>query len=161
DWNVLYGFPGETRADYDTMLALLRSIRFLDPPSGCGPLHLDRFSPYHSNPRAFGIENVRPLPVYRHLYPVAPERLAGIAYHFEFDYVPQADPGRCFEEVVAFVDEWRREPETGTLHAAGRDPETLVITDTRGDASACYELTGAEKRAYEYCDELRSLANIA
>ena len=29
DWNILYGFPGETQEDYDDMLDLLPSINFL------------------------------------------------------------------------------------------------------------------------------------
>ena len=160
DWNVLYGFPGETRADYDEMLTLLRAIRFLDPPSGCGPLHLDRFSPYHSNPQVFGIQNVRPLPVYSHLYPVEPDRLNRIAYHFDFDYLPQVNPRRCFEEVVDYVDAWRRDPEPGCLWSVTRGEDELVLVDTRGGCSREFRLTGAEKLVYEYCDELRSLAGI-
>jgi ribosomal peptide maturation radical SAM protein 1 len=46
DWNLLYGFPGETEADYKQLLRLLPEIRFLNPPRACGPVRLDRFSPY-------------------------------------------------------------------------------------------------------------------
>src|SRR5262249_18382464 len=46
EWNLLYGFPGETRQDYAEMLQLFPSIRFLRPPSACGPIRLDRFSPF-------------------------------------------------------------------------------------------------------------------
>lgn len=160
DWNVLYGFPGETRADYSDMLPLLRAIRFLGPPSGCGPLHLDRFSPYHVNPRAFGIAGVRPLPVYAHLYPVEPERLAKIAYHFEFDYAPHADPRDCADEVIAFVEAWRRAPESGGLWCMADGDQGIVLVDTRNGSRREFTLGGAEKLIYEYCDELRSLATI-
>ena len=161
DWNVLYGFPGETKQDYDQMLDLLRAIRFLGPPSGCGPLRLDRFSPYHTDPKAFGLRDVRPLPVYRHLYQVDEDRLARIAYHFDFDYSPGVDPNGCFAEVVAYVDAWRRNPEPGMLWAVTQDEQSLMLVDTRADAGAPQvKLTGAEKIAYEYCDELRSLPAI-
>ena len=33
EWNLLYGFPGETRADYREILNMLPSIRFVDPPA--------------------------------------------------------------------------------------------------------------------------------
>jgi ribosomal peptide maturation radical SAM protein 1 len=161
DWNVLYGFPGEDRGDYSDMLKLLRTIRFLGPPSGCGPLRLDRFSPYHSKPQDFGIVDVRPLAVYRYLYPGNEQQLAKIAYHFDFGYAHDVDPAGCFDEVVKFVDVWRRNPETGTLCSVARDPECLDLIDTRSDACAPeFKLTGPEKAVYEYCDELRSFPVI-
>jgi ribosomal peptide maturation radical SAM protein 1 len=161
DWNVLYGFPGENRGDYQEMLNLLRTIRFLGPPSGCGPLRLDRFSPYHSKPEDFGIRDVRPLAVYRYLYPVDEQQLAKIAYHFEFGYAPDVDPGGCFDEVVTFVEEWRRNPEGGTLWSVAKGAESLLLIDTRSDACAPeFKLTGPEKAVYEYCDELRSVPMI-
>jgi ribosomal peptide maturation radical SAM protein 1 len=162
DWNVLYGFPGETRADYAEMLDVLRAIRFLGPPSGCGPLRLDRFSPYHGKPQDFGIRDVRPLAVYRYLYPGDEPQLAKIAYHFDFGYDREVDPGGCFDEVVKFVDAWRKNPENGTLWSIERSPERLVIADSRSDACAPqFELTGAQKAIYEHCDELRSLPMIS
>lgn len=53
DWNLLYGFPGETREDYDRMMELLPAIRFLPPPGACGPLRLDRFSLYFADPEVY------------------------------------------------------------------------------------------------------------
>jgi hypothetical protein len=38
DYNILYGFPGETADDYQQMLDLLRSIAFLGGPSATGPV---------------------------------------------------------------------------------------------------------------------------
>jgi len=161
DWNVLYGFPGETRGDYSRMLELLRAIRFLGPPSGCGPLRLDRFSPYHSKPQDFGIRDVRPLVVYRYLYPGDEQSLGKIAYHFDFGYSREVDPGGCFDAVVKFVDEWRRNPEAGALRSVAQDAESLLLVDTRSDACAPeFRLTGPEKAIYEYCDELRSVLVI-
>jgi ribosomal peptide maturation radical SAM protein 1 len=162
DWNVLYGFPGETQHDYDQMLELLQAIRFLGVPSGCGPLRLDRFSPYHNAPESFGLRNVRPLTVYKFLYQADEARLAQIAYHFDFDYVPETDPKGCFASVVSYVDEWRRNLEKGALWIGARDDLRLILIDTRSDACAAeFELRDAEKLVYEYCDELRSLPMIA
>ena len=66
EWNILYGFPGETPDDYRDILELLPAIRFLRPPCAAGPIRLDRFSPYHKSPADFGLLNVRPLKTYRH-----------------------------------------------------------------------------------------------
>ena len=86
DWNLLYGFPGESREDYDQMLAMLPAIEFLDPPAACGPIRMDRFSPYCESTDEFGLTNVRPMKPYQHLYPFSHTSLMRITYHFDFDY---------------------------------------------------------------------------
>ena len=47
---------------------------------------MDRFSPYHDNPGAFGMINVRPMPPFRYLYDVEPAALVRIAYYFDYDH---------------------------------------------------------------------------
>jgi len=161
EWNIIYGFPGETRGDYDEMLKLLRAIRFLRSPTGCGPVRMDRFSPYFNTPAAFGLRNVRPIAAYRYLYPFPPESLSRIAYYFDFDYEPQVDPSGYADQVIAHVAAWRSEPEKGTLRAIRRPDGALILLDTRTDA-ARRELTlaGVERAAYEYCDEAHSVADL-
>jgi len=156
EWNLLYGFPGETREDYAAILRLLPAIRFLQPPSACGPLRLDRFSPYFTSPGAFGLVNVRPMRVYRYLYPFDDSSLARIAYYFDYDYAPGVDPTGAAGDVIDYVEAWRRAPEKGTLRAVGRPDGSLVLVDTRSDATmATIVLSGLEQAAYEYCDEAR------
>ncbi len=93
DWNLLHGFPGETDADYAEIEQWLPLIRHLEPPSASGPIRLDRFSPYHSDPERYGITAVRPMAVYRHLYPFDVRARTRIAGYFDFDYRESADPG--------------------------------------------------------------------
>lgn len=163
EWNLIYGFPGETQRDYDEMLDLLGAISFLRPPTGCGPIRLDRFSPYFNTPAAFGLRNVRPIAAYRYLYPfLAPESLARIAYYFDFDYEPEVDPAGYANAVAAHVADWRRAPETGTLRALRRPDGALVLLDTRAAAAQPnLTLVGVERAAYEYCDEAHSAADLA
>jgi ribosomal peptide maturation radical SAM protein 1 len=157
DWNLLYGFPGETAEDYAATLRLLPAIRFLGAPTACGPVRLDRFSPYHEAPQDFGLVNVRPLACYRHLYPADEEALGRIAYYFDYDYAPEVDPRGSADALVAYVDAWHMSPEPGSLTALERPDGALLLRDTRTVAT-CPEvvLAGPERAAYEYCDELRS-----
>ena len=155
EWNILYGFPGETPEDYRRVLEMLPALRFLRPPYATGPIRLDRFSPYHDAPADFGLTNVRPLDSYRHLYPFDAEGLARIAYYFEFDYGPGVDPAGYAAEVVAYAAGWKRDPERGTLLAVGGEG-ALTLYDTRAGATVpelC--LTGLERAAYEFCDQAR------
>ncbi len=161
DWNLLYGFPGETAEDYADCLELLRAIRFLEAPGACGPVRLDRFSPYHVDPQAFGFVNVRPMVPYRYLYPFEDASLRRIAYYFDFDYDASVDPRRVSEPVIRHVERWRRDPEPGELRARATGDGRLVLSDSRSDAVLPrLTLAGPERAAYEYCGELRTPAAV-
>jgi len=161
EWNILYGFPGETREDYAQMLEMLPSIRFLRHPCAAGPIRVDRFSPYHTTPADFGLINVRPMAIYGYLYPFDGESLSRIAYYFDFDYSPETNPTGYASEVVAYAAEWQRNPERGTLQSIRRHDGALTLLDTRSNATLKeLTLTGLEQSAYEYCDELHSCTNI-
>lgn len=169
EWNMLYGFPGETHEDYLTMLEMLKQIRFLRPPGATGPIRLDRFSPYHNNPAEFGLMNVRPLSTYHHLYPFDEESLGRISYYFDFDYDPANNPTGFAAEVIAYIKEWRANPQSGELRCISTrecSPETpangsVTILDTRPNATVPeLVLRGLEKVAYEFCDELQSVKSI-
>lgn len=161
DWNILYGFPGETREDYQEMLAMLPAIEFLDPPVACGPIRMDRFSPYFENPEEFGLINVRPMVPYGFLYPFPCESLMRIAYHFDFDYRPGQAPTGYADDVIHFVEAWRQKEERGLLCSVRRPDGSLLLRDTRPGATMReVELSGSEAAAYEFCDEFHPFAAI-
>jgi len=136
---------------------MLPAIRFLGAPSAWGPVRLDRFSPYHRSPEQFGMTNVRPIAAYHALYPFEADSVARIAYYFDYDYAPDSDPRGYANEVTAYLDRWKREPEGGTLCSAVRADGSLALLDTRSDARMEeVVLSGLEQAAYEFCDELRS-----
>ena len=157
EWNILYGFPGETVEDYQRMLELLPAIRHLRPPTACGPVRLDRFSPYYNAPAEFGLLNVRPLATYKYLYPFATESLQRIAYYFDYDYEAGVDPTGYATRVIEYAEEWRRDTQAGTLNSVRRPDGAITLIDTRpGTLLPQLLLTGLEQTAYDYCDELRS-----
>jgi ribosomal peptide maturation radical SAM protein 1 len=161
EWNLLYGFPGETRQDYDEMLALLPAIRFLNPPCACGPLRLDRFSPYFDHPAEYGITNIRTISSCRYLYPFPEDVLRNISYYFDFDYPPGPDPRTFAGPVIRYVEEWKSHRETGALSAIRTARGELQLLDTRHSASIpSLTLAGLEQAAYEYCDSVHSLSSV-
>jgi len=160
DWNILYGFPGETREDYEKMLAVLPAIEFLDPPVACGPIRMDRFSPYFEKPEEFGMTNVRPMAPYKFLYPFPHASLMRIAYHFDFDYCA-GSPAGFADGVIRFAEAWRQKDERGLLCSVRRPDGSVVLRDTRPDAAIReVELSGIEAVAYEFCDEFRPFAAV-
>ena len=129
-WNLLYGFPGETAEDYTNTVAMMRAIWHLDPPTGFGPIRMDRFSPYFNEPASFGMKNVRPMAPFTYLYPFDRRSLMRIAYYFDFDY----DDGRAAdayaEETIALLREWQSDGNRGMLQMTSGDG-VLEIIDTR------------------------------
>ena len=161
DWNLLYGFPGETKEDYAEALSLLPAIRHLQPPSACAPVRLDRFSPYFVDPESFGLTNIRPLPAYSCLYPFSAESVSRIAYYFAFDYRGDCHPRDAAAEVVAFVEDWIASPEQGTLLAIDGADGALTLVDTRSVATTDrVRLEGVEREAYLLCDRLQTLDTV-
>ncbi len=130
-WNFLYGFPGETAEDYRGQIEVLHAIWHLDPPTGWGPVRLDRFSPYHADPAGMGMENVRPMTPFTFLYPYDVETVMEIAYYFEFDYADGRAADAFAREAVELVRVWMEQQSTGMLSMrAGRDG-SVFIEDTR------------------------------
>src|SRR5688572_9702062 len=82
DWNLIWGFPGETEADYEKEREVLTAISHFDPPLGSSRIWLERFSPYYSDP-SFPVRNIRPEASYRYVYPDGVD-LGKIAYFFDY-----------------------------------------------------------------------------
>jgi hypothetical protein len=163
DWNLLYGFPGETSADYAAILDLMISIDHLEAPSACGPIRLDRFSPYHDDPASFGIVGVRPLLPYHFLHPTAGDRLADIACYFDFD-LASGRPADHFARPV--IDYWhRRRNSTRSSRfrqlAPTDDPSArLILVDERGPSRRTSVLEGWQAAVYHGCDRAQDTETV-
>lgn len=134
-WNMLVAIPGDEMEDYEAMLDLLPLVEHLHPPRGLSPIVIDRYSPYHSRPTAYGIESIEPLPAYRTLYPVG-TALAEIAYHFRAKYrsgyLEERDRSTNFDRaVLEWQRKWGTDPIPPKLYAAALDDGQLFIEDTR------------------------------
>jgi ribosomal peptide maturation radical SAM protein 1 len=155
-WNVLYGFPGESPDDYGENLRLLGKITHLPPPSGVGPIRLDRFSPNFTHWREHGFTAVRPLPAYRHLFPFAETTLAELAYYFDYEHPrfrAAMDAGR---ELDRFARAWRRRHEEAKLGELAVKPHWqggFVLVDRRFNfAPAARRLSDREVALLVACD---------
>jgi ribosomal peptide maturation radical SAM protein 1 len=104
-WNVLWGFPGETAADYAEQAAAMPYLTHLAPPVSADRIWLERFSPLHAG-TAGGVRHRTPERSYRAVYP-ADVDLERVAYFFEYD-VDGALPDAAYDGVRAAVRAWRR-----------------------------------------------------
>lgn len=161
DYNILYGFPGETDEDYHDLARFLSAVRFLTPPTACGPIRLDRFSPYYQDAEAFGLQDVSPIPPYAYLYPFGEESVRKIAYYFDYTLPSNVRTRDRWVELVRWVEDWQNNPELGTLKAFERSDGTLALLDSRSHAvCTSVVLQGIDKTVYDYCDCVRTLESI-
>lgn len=144
-WNLLWGFPGDTRQEYEETLALLPLLRHLEPPSGFFHLLIDRFSPYYDRPADYGIHQIEPFGAYAQFLPADVEP-GQVAFHFVADY--DCDSHRAPELLRAIEGEletWQTAWEATIKFSPGlkmRTPPLLRVTreadgryllrDTRG-----------------------------
>jgi len=134
-WNLLYGFPGDHIDYYVETLKLVPLLRHLDPPTGVHHLSIDRFSPYFNQAKQYGIENLRPMPAYRSVFPLdAP--LDEIGYHFVGEY--RSGSREAPEVIRALIQEvelwraaWENDDKLPTLCVLEIVPENFMLLDTR------------------------------
>lgn len=159
EWNVLYGFPGETSDDVAEVVRVVDAIDFLRPPSGLGPIRLDRFSPYHDDPGRYGIVDVRPLAVYHHLYDLPEDELGRVACYFDFAHADGGDREAAATPLVERVQRWMREGPCGRLERR-RDGDRIEVGDTRPDTRGTVTLEGWRAAVYVAADRVRTLRGL-
>ncbi|MGQ7249329.1 RiPP maturation radical SAM C-methyltransferase [Halomonas sp. V046] len=138
-WNLLYGFPEEPAAAYRRLVEQMPSLYHLAPPGAANRIVLNRFSPHFNAPDRFHLENIRPYPAYRYIYPFDPERVRRLAYYFCYDVAKTArtplDEGRLRAGVAA----WRDRFERAFLFWA-EDDDGVVVLDGRGEPARTIRL---------------------
>ncbi len=115
DWFMLWGLPGDTRADYEQALSILPLIRHLQPPRRFVHMLLMRFAPYVNNQPAFQINNVRPWAVYDAIYPAWADR-GRLANYYVGDYPCEAhDHPDMIRAMAREIDAWKQDWKTTRL----------------------------------------------
>ena len=162
-WNLLYGFPGEAAPDYAETVDLIHAIWHLEPPTGYGPIRLDRFSPYHAEPAAYGMENVRPMAPFRFLYPFEKSEVMEIAYYFDFDYADGRADDVYARDAVELARAWMADTEAGMLAMHEDVDGTVYLIDTRRElmeAPRRAALTGWKAAVFLACDRAQTMRHL-
>jgi ribosomal peptide maturation radical SAM protein 1 len=166
-WNLLYGFPGETPAQYAGFPELMRLLSHLKPPTGVFPVVYERFSPYHFDREKFNLK-ISPLHNYRLLYPEDRFSLEKIAYYFEGTWEGQEQsPDSYIKPVVEMQQQWARHWQNKSIYFHyEKGPNFLVLYDTRPlpqDKELTVRrtvLNDLQSKVYLFCDAHRSFNAI-
>jgi ribosomal peptide maturation radical SAM protein 1 len=163
-WNILAGFPGESPSEYDWTASIIPLLTHLEPPTGCSPIRLDRFSPFFVRSDEFGFRRVRPAHAYYYVFPLGRRELGRLAYFFDFDYADGMSPMEYMAGTGNEVERWKQARYRDTrarLDANIRDDGTIVIDDTRDCATtARHVLSGCSADVYLACDSVQTLSAI-
>jgi ribosomal peptide maturation radical SAM protein 1 len=160
NWNLIYGFPGEEPRDYEEMVSLMAGLHHLEPPDGCGPIRVDRFSPFFTTPQALGLRHIRTDRSYAYVYDLAEDELANLAYYFEHEYEDGRDFTACGLSLHQAVAAWEAEARTSRL-AYRDDGAVITIQDDRvGALEPEVRLAGVERALYLFCDQYRSTREL-
>ena len=159
-WNLLYGFPGETPEDYEATAEYIPAIYHLKPPGCASTIRLDRFSPNFDKADEYGLVKIRPFALYNFLYPLPPERVANLAYFFEYEYADGRKPEEYVTRTLDRVKTWKANTSGDLVKQYGESPELMVI-DTRPERpQMMYPFNGIQREIYDYCDEIRTRGSI-
>jgi ribosomal peptide maturation radical SAM protein 1 len=153
NWNLIWGFPGETTEDYDREFEVLQCITHLEPPVGSGRIWLERFSPHFADP-SFPVSNIRPEASYCHVYP-SHVNLMKAAYFFDYQMSRTVAPS-AHTATHTHLEEWRTTWRSGNRHTLTyrRTGDGILIDFNRGpEAQGTYSISGVNALIYEFCTE--------
>ncbi|MCW8096447.1 RiPP maturation radical SAM C-methyltransferase [Streptomyces tauricus] len=105
NWNLLWGFPGETSQDCSEQAAAVRHLWHLKPPDSAARITMERFSPLFTD-REKILRELRPEAAYSYIYPPDTD-LDRIAYFFSCD-IEGALPDDAYTPLRRAVADWQR-----------------------------------------------------
>lgn len=161
EWNILWGFPGESPEEYFRLARMLPLLSHLQPPNYALSMRLDRFSPNFNQHEELGFKDLKPFPAYNYVYPLAPEAVANLAYYFTFEYAEPRDVENYVRPLAEEVARWQQCYPTSDLFQIEKG-DRLLLWDSRPAAKRrLTALSGKEKFLYLACDQVSSLRQIA
>lgn len=167
-WYLLLRIPGERKADYVDIAALIPKIVHYTPPFwGARPVEMQRFSPYFSEPGRWA-EDIRPRAYYRAIYPEDRVDIAKVAYFFDARWLNVLPDKDAYQEILdrtrEWMDAWRFSLEAPLPGLAWENlPDGgMQITDTRRDGAAkLIRLTPWEAAVYREIDDPAGLETLS
>ncbi|MEV8531506.1 RiPP maturation radical SAM C-methyltransferase [Streptomyces sp. NPDC051211] len=157
-WNYLFGFPGETAADYESVIRQIPMLHHLEPPAGASRIAIERFSPYFDR-RELGFADLRPAQQYAEIYRLPEEELTGLAYLFAAP--PQGIDDTLAGRLAEAIETWRAEYPAGRLTYQDLDARIVLVNRRPAYDWTVLELTSpAEIALFRLLDQPRSLATL-
>jgi len=167
-WNLLVGFPNEPEEVYEKYVRDLPLLVHLPPPSGSFPVRFDRFSPYFTLAKEYGLK-LRPCDFYAMIYPFSLGELDDLAYFFvdeTFDAAYARNTAKWLGRLRERIDHWhirweqrdgRLKPELAIRERAGE----RVVHDSRSGSAVEHRVGPAGLRVLAALEQQQRIAQVA
>ncbi|MFE7036236.1 RiPP maturation radical SAM C-methyltransferase [Streptomyces sp. NPDC057621] len=152
NWNLLWGFPGESPQDCFEQTAAVRHLWHLTPPGDAGRLTMERFSPLFSDREGI-LRDLRPAPAYAQVYP-ADIDLDRVAYFFrcEIEGALRDDDYQPLREAVAdWREAWQGDAGPPVLEYRQAPHYVQIYDGRRKEHEGTYVLEGPTADLYLAC----------
>ena len=153
-WNLIWGFPGETKEDYVRQAELIPRLVHLQPPLSSSRIWMERFSPIFFDRELFPARTVRAEASYAYVYPEFVDR-ERVAYFFDYEFedsLPDSVYTPVVHEAQNWQEAWRRTERPRLTFRSSR--EFLQIEDRRScTESLSYTLSGPLASLYAGCSD--------
>ncbi|MCM2423508.1 RiPP maturation radical SAM C-methyltransferase [Streptomyces sp. RKAG293] len=138
-WNYLHGFPGETAADYDDVIAQIPALEHLNPPVDLSArIAIERFSPYFNKPE-LGFSELRPAEPYRLTYDLPESEMLDLAY--VFDVPPRGVGDETVKPLNDALAAWKTNYRSSRLTHADLGDRVILVNRRRAFDWTTLELT--------------------
>ncbi|MFC5250695.1 RiPP maturation radical SAM C-methyltransferase [Streptomyces nigrescens] len=151
-WNYLHGFPGESAADYEPVIAQIPALEHLDPPVDLSArIAIERFSPYFNRPE-LGFTGLRPEEHYRFTYDLPESELLDMAYVFEAPERGITEP--TVTALNGALGAWKKHHADSRLTHADLGDRIVLVSRRRAFNWGAMELTApTEIAAFRLLDQ--------
>ncbi|HAA10248.1 MAG TPA: hypothetical protein DCE41_00590 [Cytophagales bacterium] len=129
-WYLIWGFPGDTREEYDYLLELLPKITHLKPPLSMTQMMLMRGSPYVNESERYNIQDLKPWPSYGYAYPAGQIENMANYYEGEFESAALQDE-ELMSSIFQLVEAWQEHYAEAYLNLVTFAPGYYLIQDRR------------------------------
>ena len=160
-YNLLFGFPGDTKASVSSMVAVLGDLVHLQPPATLVEVLTTRFSPLQEG----RVPPVKRATKAHHYFNVIFSRefleetgldLAKYCYYFEPEFSPNESLSEEYDALRAKVQKWniryhKRKDSFLTYEKAPGQPMTFF--DSRGVEAEVFQITPEAELVYRAIDE--------
>jgi len=167
-WNILYGLPGETAADYEEELKIFYLLMHLYSPASLIRVSAIRFSPYH----CMGDEGklkIQPSLFYRYIYPEN-INIKNLSYYFDIEFNSfMENPERLIQPLKKAVGFWMNSFAQNKIFCRYTQiQDGILVEDNRPLKKGIQEKLEVITKVYKglnalifiYCRTIRSINEI-
>ena len=165
-YNIIYGFPNETAADYTNMVKMMPRLTHMDPPITYVPAQITRYAPLHVAPELFGIPEATYHPNYelifsRQFISKSGFELNDFCYFFERPFENPPHMQKIYRQMEKMVAQWVRTHQSMTAKLQWIDEANEgIILDSRQSTEKRHTLSGLETNILKAMEEPIAIAQL-